>query len=123
MNAAVSPIEVYLSSTVVSTWPATNTITSRDRLRCKAPVITRGIPGSSAPAAVATPSNTVAVSRTSAMTPVARVAYQSGLTVPVTAQEPPDDVTGAAGGHQGGGGGGRGGGGGGGGGPPGGGGG
>src|ERR1700744_4604227 len=99
MNAAVSPIEVYLSSTVVSTWPATNTITSRDRLRCKAPVITRGIPGSPAPAAVATPSSTVAVSRTSAMTPVARVAYQSGLTVPVTAQEPPDDVTGAAGGN------------------------
>jgi hypothetical protein len=33
----------------------------------------------------------------SAMTPVALVAYQSGLTVPVTAQEPPDDVTGAAG--------------------------
>jgi hypothetical protein len=31
------------------------------------------------------------------MTPVARVAYQSGLTVVVTAQEAPDDVTGAAG--------------------------
>jgi hypothetical protein len=31
------------------------------------------------------------------MTPVARVAYQSGLTVLVTVQEPPDDVTGAAG--------------------------
>ena len=28
---------------------------------------------------------------------MARVAYQSGLTVLVTAQEPPDDVTGAAG--------------------------
>ena len=31
------------------------------------------------------------------MTPVALVAYQSGLTVLVTAQEPPEDVTGAAG--------------------------
>jgi hypothetical protein len=31
------------------------------------------------------------------VTPVARVAYQSGLTVLVTVQEPPDDVTGAAG--------------------------
>ncbi|HEY2522243.1 MAG TPA: hypothetical protein VGJ19_19185 [Streptosporangiaceae bacterium] len=31
------------------------------------------------------------------MTPVARVAYQSGLTVLVTVQEAPDDVTGAAG--------------------------
>jgi hypothetical protein len=30
------------------------------------------------------------------MTPVALVAYQSGLTVLVTAQEPPEDVTGAA---------------------------
>ena len=28
---------------------------------------------------------------------MARVAYQSGLMVVVTAQEPPDDVTGAAG--------------------------
>jgi hypothetical protein len=31
------------------------------------------------------------------MTPVALVAYQSGLTVVVTAQEAPEDVTGAAG--------------------------
>jgi hypothetical protein len=31
------------------------------------------------------------------MTPVARVAYHSGLTVVVTVQEAPDDVTGAAG--------------------------
>jgi hypothetical protein len=31
------------------------------------------------------------------MTPVARVAYQSGLTLLVTAQEPPEEVTGAAG--------------------------
>ena len=31
------------------------------------------------------------------MTPVARVAYQSGLTVLVTVQEAPDDATGAAG--------------------------
>jgi hypothetical protein len=31
------------------------------------------------------------------MTPVALVAYQRGLTVLVTAQEPPEDVTGAAG--------------------------
>jgi hypothetical protein len=31
------------------------------------------------------------------MTPVARVAYHNGLTVPVTVQEPPEDVTGAAG--------------------------
>jgi hypothetical protein len=31
------------------------------------------------------------------MTPVALVAYQSGLTVLVTAQEPPEEVTGAAG--------------------------
>jgi hypothetical protein len=31
------------------------------------------------------------------MTPVALVAYQSGLTVLVTAQEAPEDVTGAAG--------------------------
>jgi hypothetical protein len=31
------------------------------------------------------------------MTPVALVAYQSGLTERVTAQEPPEEVTGAAG--------------------------
>jgi hypothetical protein len=37
------------------------------------------------------------VSRMSAMTPVARVAYQSGLMVAGTGQEPPEDVTGAAG--------------------------
>jgi hypothetical protein len=36
------------------------------------------------------------------MTPVALVAYQSGLTVLVTAQEAPEDVTGAAGGLDGG---------------------
>jgi hypothetical protein len=37
------------------------------------------------------------VSKIRAMTPVALVAYQSGLTVLVTAQEAPEDVTGAAG--------------------------
>src|ERR1700743_1893500 len=79
------------------TWAATNTSTSRDRLRCRAPWMTRGIPGALVPAAVATPSRTLAVSNRRAMTPVARVAYQSGLTVVVTAQEEPDDVTGAAG--------------------------
>src|ERR1700743_1716388 len=78
------------------TWAATNTSTSRDRLRCRAPVTTRGIPGALVPAAVATPSRTLAVSIRRAMTPVARVAYQRGLTVVVTAQEERETAPGAA---------------------------
>src|SRR6202012_5136992 len=81
----------------VRTWAPTNTRTSRDRLRCRALVTTRGVPGAAVPAAGATPSSTVAVSSSRAMTPVARVAYHNGLTVVITVQEAPDDVTGAAG--------------------------
>src|SRR5215469_324549 len=72
-------IATNVSSTVVSTWITTNTMTSSEMLRCRPAVITRGQRGDDSLDTPATPRATVAVSRSSAITPVARVVYQSGL--------------------------------------------
>src|SRR5215469_14886478 len=77
--AEIQPIGAYGSRTVVTTCTATNATASSEMLRCSWAVNSRGHVGVANRAVPATPSTTVAVSSTSAITPVARVAYHSGL--------------------------------------------
>jgi hypothetical protein len=78
-TAETQPTGAKGSSSVVSTCAATNATASSERLRCSLAVITLGQRGVASRAVPATPSTTAAVSRTSDITPVARVAYHSGL--------------------------------------------
>src|SRR5580692_2982918 len=117
---AAGLIETYVSSTVVSTCTTTNATTSSERFRCRPAVMTRGQRGEDSRETPAMPSATVAVSSSSAITPVARVAYQSGLgpdvpasrcaggtaataslagwlAVPSIAQDPPEETGACAG--------------------------
>jgi hypothetical protein len=81
----------------VSTCSPVNVTVSRERLRCSETVTNRGQAGLANRTEVTMPSTTVPVSRTSAMSPVARVANQSGLVavakaalgITASAQEPP----------------------------------
>ena len=78
-------IEANGSVIVVSTCSPVNVIVSRDRLRCRETVTNRGQAGLANRTEVTMPSTTVPVSSTSAMSPVARVANQSGLVAVATA--------------------------------------
>ena len=72
-------IETKLSSTVVSTCTSTNATTSSEMFLCSPAVMTRGQCLDSSRDTPAMPRATVTVSSTRATTPVARVAYHSGL--------------------------------------------
>ena len=78
-------IEANGSVMVVSTCSPVNVIVSRERLRCRETVTKRGQAGLANRTEVTIPSTTVPVSSTSAMSPVARVANQSGLVAVATA--------------------------------------
>ena len=79
MNASRSPIEVKLSSSVVSTWTATIDTATRDTVRWMPSTTKRGHRSDCQRPQSITPSTTLAVSRTRAMVPAPRVAYHQTL--------------------------------------------
>ena len=84
-TAEITLIEAYGSVTVVTTCSPVKVTASSDTFLCSATVTNLGQAGRANRTDVSTPSTTLAVSRTSAASPVARVAYHSGLVAVATA--------------------------------------
>ena len=77
MTMAAQLMDTYVSSTLVSTWMPTNTTAIMEMRRCISCCAKPGQLRARARVVVVMPSTMVSVSRTSAMRPLARVAYQS----------------------------------------------